>query len=82
MARLTDDADYDAGETSGNVPNLRSDSGNAHAYYVFRTRCVPLGLPANMTKLQDQGQTTSTKLDCREVKIGGLRKDFTTSMDL
>ncbi|VEL23527.1 unnamed protein product, partial [Protopolystoma xenopodis] len=31
MARLTDDADYDVGETSGNVPRPRSSSGNDHA---------------------------------------------------
>ncbi|VEL32041.1 unnamed protein product [Protopolystoma xenopodis] len=52
MARLTDDE----GETSGNVPIPRSDSGNDHVYYGLRTRCVPLGLPANMTKLRKQGQ--------------------------
>ncbi|VEL41534.1 unnamed protein product [Protopolystoma xenopodis] len=31
MERLTDDADYAAGETSGNVPHPRSDFGNDHA---------------------------------------------------
>ncbi|VEL27907.1 unnamed protein product, partial [Protopolystoma xenopodis] len=31
MARLTDDPDYDAGETSGNVPRLRFNFGNDHA---------------------------------------------------
>ncbi|VEL16260.1 unnamed protein product [Protopolystoma xenopodis] len=51
MARLTDDVDYDASETSGNVPRLRSDSENDNAYYGLRTRCVPLGLPANMTNV-------------------------------
>ncbi|VEL34672.1 unnamed protein product [Protopolystoma xenopodis] len=32
MARLTDDAEYDAGKTSGNVPRPRSYSGNDDAY--------------------------------------------------
>ncbi|VEL09034.1 unnamed protein product [Protopolystoma xenopodis] len=59
MARLTDDAEYEAGEASGNVPCARSDSGNDHAYKGLRTKCVPLGLPASMTKLRKQGQTTS-----------------------
>ncbi|VEL30156.1 unnamed protein product [Protopolystoma xenopodis] len=34
MARLTDDA----GETSGNVPRPRSDSGNNYAHNGIRTR--------------------------------------------
>ncbi|VEL30650.1 unnamed protein product [Protopolystoma xenopodis] len=59
MARLTDDADYDPGEMSGNVPRPRSDFGNDHAYNALRTRCVPLSLPTNMTKLRKQGQTAS-----------------------
>ncbi|VEL18842.1 unnamed protein product [Protopolystoma xenopodis] len=59
MARLTDDADYDTGETSENVPRLRSDFGNDHAYNGLRTRCVPICLPTNMTKLRKQGQQTS-----------------------
>ncbi|VEL27282.1 unnamed protein product [Protopolystoma xenopodis] len=58
MARLTDDADYDAGETSGNVTRPRSSSGNDHAYYVLRTRCVPLCHPTNMIELRKAGQTT------------------------
>ncbi|VEL39521.1 unnamed protein product [Protopolystoma xenopodis] len=37
MARLTADADYDAGETSGNVPRPRSYSGNDHACNRLRT---------------------------------------------
>ncbi|VEL24299.1 unnamed protein product [Protopolystoma xenopodis] len=59
MARLIDDADYDAGKTSGNVPSPRSDSENAHGYYGLGARFVPLGLPANLTKLRNQGKTTS-----------------------
>ncbi|VEL23870.1 unnamed protein product [Protopolystoma xenopodis] len=58
-ARLTDDADYDSGETSGNVPRKRSSSGNLDSHNGLRTRCVPLSLPANMTKLRKQSQTTS-----------------------
>ncbi|VEL10430.1 unnamed protein product [Protopolystoma xenopodis] len=42
IAILTDDADYeadyDADETSGNVPRLRSYSGNDNAYNGLRTR--------------------------------------------
>ncbi|VEL26899.1 unnamed protein product [Protopolystoma xenopodis] len=53
MARLADDADYDAGEASGNVPSPPSDSANDHAYYRLRTRCVALGLPANNAKLRN-----------------------------
>ncbi|VEL28207.1 unnamed protein product [Protopolystoma xenopodis] len=52
MARLTDDSDYDAGETSWNVPRPRSGSVKYHACNGLRTRCVPLSLPTNMTKLQ------------------------------
>ncbi|VEL33823.1 unnamed protein product [Protopolystoma xenopodis] len=59
LAKLTDDADYDAGETSGNVPRLQSDFGNDNAYNGLWTRCVPLSLPTNMTKLRKQGQITS-----------------------
>ncbi|VEL33014.1 unnamed protein product [Protopolystoma xenopodis] len=33
LAILSDDADKDADEISGNLPRLRSDSGNYHAYY-------------------------------------------------
>ncbi|VEL38638.1 unnamed protein product [Protopolystoma xenopodis] len=50
MVILTDDADYDAGETSGNVPHPRFDFGNDDAYIVLRTRCVHL----SMTKLRKQ----------------------------
>ncbi|VEL39843.1 unnamed protein product [Protopolystoma xenopodis] len=32
MAKLTEAANYDVGETSGNVPRLRSDFGNDYAY--------------------------------------------------
>ncbi|VEL30907.1 unnamed protein product [Protopolystoma xenopodis] len=42
MAKLTDDADYDAGETFGNVSSPLSDAGNHDNYYGrrLRTRCV------------------------------------------
>ncbi|VEL14299.1 unnamed protein product [Protopolystoma xenopodis] len=60
MARLTDDTDYHSRETSGNLPRQRSDFGNDHAYNGLRSRCVPLSLPTNMTKLRKQGQITST----------------------
>ncbi|VEL08839.1 unnamed protein product [Protopolystoma xenopodis] len=32
MAPLIDDADYDAGEMSGNEPSQWSDAGNHHSY--------------------------------------------------
>ncbi|VEL09788.1 unnamed protein product [Protopolystoma xenopodis] len=63
MTRLTDDADYDACETSGNVSRPRSDFGNDHACNGLRTRCVLLRLPTNMTKLRKQCQTTSISDD-------------------
>ncbi|VEL18047.1 unnamed protein product [Protopolystoma xenopodis] len=65
MARLPDDADYDAGETSGNVPRTRSYSGNDDAFNGPRTRCVSLSLPTHMTELRKQGQTTSNNLCSR-----------------
>ncbi|VEL36545.1 unnamed protein product [Protopolystoma xenopodis] len=58
MAKLPNDADYKAGETSGNVPSPLSDSGNHHGYYGLQKRCIPLGLPANMTKLRKQSLKT------------------------
>ncbi|VEL13885.1 unnamed protein product [Protopolystoma xenopodis] len=54
MARLTDDVDYDAGETSEDVPRPWPYSGNDDAYNGLRTRCVPLSLHTNMTKLRRQ----------------------------
>ncbi|VEL41609.1 unnamed protein product [Protopolystoma xenopodis] len=59
MAMPTDDTDYDAGETFGNVPRPWSYSGNDDADNGLRTICVPLSLPANMTMLRKQGQTLS-----------------------
>ncbi|VEL37884.1 unnamed protein product, partial [Protopolystoma xenopodis] len=38
MAKLTDDADYDAGETFENVPNPMSDAGNYDNHYGRRLR--------------------------------------------
>ncbi|VEL38454.1 unnamed protein product [Protopolystoma xenopodis] len=38
MAIVTDDADYDAGETFDNVPRLRFNFGNDHADNGLRTR--------------------------------------------
>ncbi|VEL27497.1 unnamed protein product, partial [Protopolystoma xenopodis] len=37
MTIFIDDADYDAGETFGNVPRPRSDSGYDHACNGLRT---------------------------------------------
>ncbi|VEL16930.1 unnamed protein product [Protopolystoma xenopodis] len=58
MAVLIDGADYGAGKASRNAPSPRPESGNYHAYNGLRTRCVSIGLPANMTKLRKQDQTT------------------------
>ncbi|VEL25279.1 unnamed protein product [Protopolystoma xenopodis] len=43
MAKLTDDADYDAGETFENVPSPLSDADGRR----IRTRCVLLSCPDN-----------------------------------
>ncbi|VEL29708.1 unnamed protein product [Protopolystoma xenopodis] len=54
MAKLTDDADYDAGEEFDNVPSPLSDAGNHDNYYGRRlwTRCVLLSPLDNKTKLR------------------------------
>ncbi|VEL19143.1 unnamed protein product [Protopolystoma xenopodis] len=66
MAALIDDADYDAGEASENVPSPRSDAGNYDNYYGrgLRTRCVLLIRPDNKTELRQRGQLTS--INCKE----------------
>ncbi|VEL39017.1 unnamed protein product [Protopolystoma xenopodis] len=55
MARLTEDADYDVGETSGNVPRPHSDCINAYAHNGLRTRCILLSLSANMATFRKEG---------------------------
>ncbi|VEL06716.1 unnamed protein product [Protopolystoma xenopodis] len=50
MAKLTDDADYDAGEQFENVSSPLSDAGNHDNYYGRRLRCVLHGLPKKKTK--------------------------------
>ncbi|VEL29534.1 unnamed protein product [Protopolystoma xenopodis] len=69
MAILTDDADYDAGDTFGDVPRPRFNFGNEHADNGLRTRCVPLSLPTNMTMLRKQGQTTSKHHLCLPYRL-------------
>ncbi|VEL10797.1 unnamed protein product, partial [Protopolystoma xenopodis] len=61
MAKLTDDVDYDAGETFEKVSSPLSDVGNHDNYYGrrLRTRCVLHGLPENKIKLRQRGQPTS-----------------------
>ncbi|VEL40082.1 unnamed protein product [Protopolystoma xenopodis] len=48
MARLTDDADYDAGETFKNVSSPLSDAGNHDNYYgrprMYQVHCQMLGI--------------------------------------
>ncbi|VEL36155.1 unnamed protein product [Protopolystoma xenopodis] len=63
MEKLTDDADYEAGETFENVSSPLSDAGNHDNYHGRRlgTRCVLHGLPVNKTKLRQRGQPTSMK---------------------
>ncbi|VEL37275.1 unnamed protein product [Protopolystoma xenopodis] len=53
LAKLTDDADYYAGETFENVPSPLSDAGNHDNYYGrrLRTRCTLLSHPDNRSKL-------------------------------
>ncbi|VEL39679.1 unnamed protein product [Protopolystoma xenopodis] len=60
MAKLTDDADYDAGEHIC-VPSPLSDAGNHDNYYGrrLRTRCVLPSRPDNKTKLRQRGRPTS-----------------------
>ncbi|VEL13160.1 unnamed protein product [Protopolystoma xenopodis] len=71
MARLTDDADYDARKCMG-IYHVNGPTGNYHAYYGLRTRYVPLGLPANMTKLRKRGQTTSIDSPCDYCELNQL----------
>ncbi|VEL40976.1 unnamed protein product [Protopolystoma xenopodis] len=54
MAALTDDADYDAGDTFENVPSPLSDAGYHDNYYGrrLRTRCVLHSRPDDKTKLR------------------------------
>ncbi|VEL09619.1 unnamed protein product [Protopolystoma xenopodis] len=59
MAKLSDDDDYDASDTSWNAPLPWSDFGNDHAYNGLRTRRLPPSLPTNLPKLRKQGQPTS-----------------------
>ncbi|VEL24710.1 unnamed protein product [Protopolystoma xenopodis] len=67
LTRFTDDADYDSGETSGNLPNARCKAGNNHGNYAsrFQTRFLRLGLSDNTAKLLKTGQT----LICSEKRL-------------
>ncbi|VEL13264.1 unnamed protein product [Protopolystoma xenopodis] len=60
MAKLTDGADYEDGETFENVPSPPSDAGNHDNYYGrrLRTSCVLLSRPDNKTKFRQRGQPT------------------------
>ncbi|VEL34356.1 unnamed protein product [Protopolystoma xenopodis] len=62
-------ADYDAGETFGNVPSKWSNAGN-HGYgNEHGTRCPPRGLPDAPTNLRKQGRTnTKAKEDCDQTE--------------
>ncbi|VEL32671.1 unnamed protein product [Protopolystoma xenopodis] len=71
MAILTDDADYDGGETFWNVPRPRFNFGTDHGDTGLRTRCVPLSLPTNMIMLRKQGQATSIEINGGRKLING-----------
>ncbi|VEL41164.1 unnamed protein product [Protopolystoma xenopodis] len=66
MAKLTDDADYDAGETFDKVPSSLSDAGNQDNYNGrrLRTSGVLLSRPDNKTKLRQRRQPTSISRFC------------------
>ncbi|VEL25250.1 unnamed protein product [Protopolystoma xenopodis] len=70
MVKLTDAADYDAGETFEDVPSPLSDAGNHDNYYGrrIRTRCVLLSRLDNKIKLR-RGQPTSMVLVCHFERI-------------
>ncbi|VEL16116.1 unnamed protein product [Protopolystoma xenopodis] len=76
MAKLTDDADYDAGKKFENVSSLLSDAGNHDNYYGrrLRTRCVLHSHPDNKTKLRQRGQPISKLLGY--VTEADLRRDL------
>ncbi|VEL41423.1 unnamed protein product [Protopolystoma xenopodis] len=61
MARLADDADYDAGEMSENALSQWFDAWIYDNYYCrgLWTKCVRLGRLDNITKLRKQDQTRS-----------------------
>ncbi|VEL34420.1 unnamed protein product [Protopolystoma xenopodis] len=62
MAPLSDDVDYDTGETIGNVPSQWCDAGN-HEYHVrgHGTRYVLLGLHYAPTNLRNRRLTNDIK---------------------
>ncbi|VEL32443.1 unnamed protein product [Protopolystoma xenopodis] len=64
IAKLSDDADYDAGETFEKIPSPLSDAGNHDNYHGrrLRTWCVLLSRPDNKTKLRQRGKPTSENL--------------------
>ncbi|VEL34542.1 unnamed protein product [Protopolystoma xenopodis] len=59
----TDDADYDAGETSENVPSPLSDAGNYDNYYDRRlwARFILLSRPDSKTKLRQRSCSSKVK---------------------
>ncbi|VEL32952.1 unnamed protein product [Protopolystoma xenopodis] len=65
-ARLTGDADYDAGKTSENAPSLPSDAGYYRNYCGrgLLARCVQLGRLDNTTKLSKWARITSKITEC------------------
>ncbi|VEL35495.1 unnamed protein product [Protopolystoma xenopodis] len=78
MAKLTDDADYDAGKTSKNVPSPRFDTGNCDNYYGrrLRTRCVLLILPDNKTKAPTRVSLKTTLVGLAEGSTREMYPDW------
>ncbi|VEL36370.1 unnamed protein product [Protopolystoma xenopodis] len=76
MAKLTGDADYDAGETFENVPSPLSDAGNHGNYYGrrLRTSCVLLSFPDNKIN-----ESTCIESDAASVSIATSSAGSTTS---
>ncbi|VEL13135.1 unnamed protein product [Protopolystoma xenopodis] len=72
MARLTDDADYDAGETSENVPSPRFDSRNDHAQ--DRSRANSTNSPSPDVSINSAGSS-----DLHFATVTGSQADSRTT---
>ncbi|VEL06648.1 unnamed protein product [Protopolystoma xenopodis] len=89
IAKLTDNADYDAGEAFGNVPRPRFNFENDHADNELRTKCVPLSLPTNITKfaesrvaqLTTQLSTMRDDMRCLKSACNSLYKETFMGLD-
>ncbi|VEL40201.1 unnamed protein product [Protopolystoma xenopodis] len=69
MTILTDDADYDAGETFKNVPRPRFNVGNDHADNELRTRYVEkLGFEESLNRLMLEYLSARLKRRVEEIR--------------